>query len=96
MNKLLAGALFAAAASTTACGSFSQSAQELNPAPCPNVLVLDDAARALEFDGEQSLENITYTAEITGVSIGCRYVEDKPIDVEVTVDMAFGKGPKGR
>ena len=95
MNKLLAGALFAAAATTTACESFSPSAQESNPAPCPNVLVLDDAARALEFDGEEALENITYTAEITGVTIGCRYVEDDPIDVDVTVDMAFGKGPKG-
>lgn len=94
MNKLLVGALFAAAATTAGCSSFSREAQEANPAPCPNVLVLNDAARALEFEGDQELENIAYTAEITGVTIACRYYGDEPIDADVTIDMAFGKGPK--
>ncbi len=95
MNKLLAGALFAAAAASSGCSSFKKEAQEANPAPCPNVLVLSDAARALEFDGAEELENIAYTAEITGLNIACRYFGDEPIDAEITVDMAFGKGPKG-
>ncbi len=95
MNKLLVGALFAAAATSSGCSSFSQEAKEANPAPCPNVLVLNDAARALEFDGDKELENIAYTAEITGLNVACRYFGDEPIDAEVTIDMAFGKGPKG-
>lgn len=95
MNKLLAGALFAAAATSYGCSSNSKEAREANPAPCPNVLVLSDAARSLEFDGDQKLDNIAYTAEITGVNVACRYFGDEPIDAEITIDMAFGKGPKG-
>ena len=95
MNKLLAGALFAAAAASSGCSSFKKEAKEANPAPCPNVLVLSDAARALEFDGGEELENIAYTAEITNVNVACRYFDDEPIDAEITIDMAFGKGPKG-
>ena len=94
MNKLLVGALFAAAATTAGCSSLDREAKEANPAPCPNILVLNDAARALEFEGDQELENVAYTAEITGVSIACRYYGDEPIDADVTIDMAFGKGPK--
>jgi len=96
MNKRLAGALIAAVTATGGCSSyFSPDAKKSNPAPCPNVLVLEDAARLLEFDGEETLENVAYTGEITSVEIGCRYLDDKPIDAEIAVDMAFGKGPKG-
>lgn len=95
MNKLLAGALIAAAATTAACSSVNKKEREANPAPCPNVVVLNEAARILEFDGEEQLENIAYTGEITNVNIACRYFGDEPIDAEISVDMAFGKGPKG-
>ena len=95
MNKLLASALFAAAATTVACSSIDQKSRAANPAPCPNVLVLNDAARLLEFDGDEVLENIAYTAEITDVNVGCRYFGGEPIDADVTIDLAFGKGPKG-
>jgi len=95
MNKLLAGALIAAAGTTAACSSLGKAAKETNPAPCPNVVVLNDASRILEFDGDQELENIAYTGEIINVVTACRYFEDKPIDAEITVDMAFGRGPKG-
>lgn len=95
MNKLLAGALIAAAVASSGCSSFKKEAKEVNPAPCPNVLVLNDAARLLEFDGSEELENIAYTAEITGVNIACRYFDDEPIDADLTIDMAFGRGPKG-
>ncbi len=95
MNKLLAGALIAAAATTAACSSVNKKEREANPAPCPNVVVLNEAARILEFDSEEQLENIAYTGEITNVNIACRYFDDEPIDAEVSVDMAFGKGPKG-
>ncbi|GAB4530021.1 MAG: hypothetical protein Kow00133_18800 [Amphiplicatus sp.] len=97
MNKGFALALFAASAALAAgCASDrSRAARERNPAPCPNVVVLADAARAIEFDGEQTLENIAYTAEILGVDLACRYYADKPIDASLTVDFAFGRGPKG-
>ncbi len=95
MNKLLAGALIAAASAMTACSGVGRKATEANPAPCPNIVVLNDASRMLEFDGEAELENIAYTAEIVNISSACRYLDDEPIDAEVQLDLAFGRGPKG-
>ena len=96
MNKALAVALIAAAAAASGCATReSRLAREANPAPCPNVVVLQDAARAIVFDGEETLENVAYTAEIVDVEIACRYYGDKPIDASVKVDLAFGRGPKG-
>jgi hypothetical protein len=97
MNKLLAGALIAAVVGVAGCSGFgSTTAADKNPAPCPNIVVLLDASRIIEFDGEERLEDIAYTGEITNVEVGCRYVEDKPIDAEISIDLAFGKGPKGQ
>ncbi len=95
MNKLLAGALIAAVLGAAGCSSSGREAREANPAPCPNVLVLADASRLIEFDGEERLEDIAYTGEITNVEIACRYVGEKPIDAEISINLAFGKGPKG-
>ncbi|MEO1242068.1 MAG: hypothetical protein AAFX54_09175 [Pseudomonadota bacterium] len=95
MNKLLAGALIAAVAAPVGCSSTNRAAREANPAPCPNVIVLSDAARLVEFDGEQQIDDVAYTAEITNVTTRCRYYDDRPIDAEVDVNFAFGKGPKG-
>jgi len=95
MNKRFAGGLIAAVLLLNGCSSSSsRAAREANPAPCPNVIVLKDASRIVEFDGEESLEDIAFTGEITNINIACRYFEDKPIDAEVTLDFAFGKGPK--
>jgi len=94
MNKLVAGALIAAV-TTTGCGTIDREAREANPAPCPNIIVLQDAARLVEFDGEQRIEDVAYTAEITNVTTRCRYFGDEPIKAEVDIDFAFGKGPKG-
>lgn len=94
MRKVLAGALIISACALAGCGS-SREARKSNPAPCPNIIVLSDAARAIEFDGEQTLENVAYSAEITNVSLACRYFTDKPINAEIRVDLAFGRGPKG-
>ncbi|MEM9495929.1 MAG: hypothetical protein AAGA09_07985 [Pseudomonadota bacterium] len=95
MKKLLAPALIAALMAAAGCGTNSRAAQERNPAPCPNTVALADAARLVEFDGEQILEDVAYSAEITGVEVACRYFEDRPIEAEVDLAMAFGKGPKG-
>ncbi|MEO0879394.1 MAG: hypothetical protein AAFY22_06720 [Pseudomonadota bacterium] len=95
MNKVLVLALIAAATFGCASSERQKAAREKNPAPCPNILVLNDAARLIEFAGEeQSLENVAYTAEITNVSLGCRYFADKPIDASIEIDLAFGRGPK--
>ncbi|MEL7491151.1 MAG: hypothetical protein AAGJ73_10555 [Pseudomonadota bacterium] len=97
MNKALALALIAAA-TLSACESSerAKAARERNPAPCPNVLVLSDAARAIDFAGDaKALEDVAYTAEVTDVSLACRYFADEPIDASIEIDFAFGRGPKG-
>ncbi|MDZ7628716.1 MAG: hypothetical protein U5J99_09990 [Parvularculaceae bacterium] len=96
MNKALAGALIAAAAAAAAsgCAGNSKEAKLANPAPCPNIVVLQDAARLVEFAGEERIEDVAWTAEIEDVSLACRYIANKPIDVEVNVNLAFGRGPK--
>lgn len=99
MKKLYAAALFAALVAVSGCASSEarqkRAEREGNPAPCPNIIVLNDAARFIEFDGDESLENITYTGEVVDVTSTCRYYEDEPIDAGVTVDLAFGRGAKG-
>ena len=94
---LFAASLFVLVFGTISCSSDGGLGGELapNPAPCPNILVLSEAGRMVEFDGEQSLENIAYSAEITDVSIACRYFDDKPITGSLEVEFALGKGPKG-
>ncbi len=92
MNKALAVALLVAL-SAAGCGS-TKEARLANPAPCPNVVVLPEAARMIEFAGDETLENVAWSAEIQDVSLVCRYVGAKPIDASVQVKMAFGRGPK--
>lgn len=80
------------------CSSLSNNlgtrASQRNPAPCPNVVVLNDAARMIEFaGGEQTAANVAWTGEIKDARGACRYVEDRPIEAQVEVDFAFGKGP---
>lgn len=68
-------------------------ADQANPAPCPNVFVLDDAARLIEFAGDPALETVAFTAEVRDVRSACRYVEDSPIRATVEMDLAVGRGP---
>jgi hypothetical protein len=92
MNKALAFALFAAVA-LAGCGS-TKEARLANPAPCPNIAVLPDAARQIVFDGAEDVDNIAWSAEVTNVSLACRYVGSDPIDASAEITLAFGKGPK--
>ena len=94
MNILPAAALFAALAAAGCASDRARAEREGNPAPCPNIVVLQDAARIIDFDGEQAIENIAYSGEIEDVTSTCRYFEDEPIEAGVTIDFAFGKGPK--
>jgi hypothetical protein len=93
MNKALAVALVVAAASGCATDE-SRAKRAKNPAPCPPVIVLKDAARMVEFVGEQTLENVAYSAEFVKAELDCRYFSDRPIEATLKVEMAFGKGPK--
>jgi hypothetical protein len=96
MNKALAATLIAAAG-LTACSSDAakeaRAARERNPAPCPNIVVLNDAARLVEFVGDAALENVAWSAEIMDVSLSCRYFTDRPIEAKVDLKIAFGRGP---
>jgi ABC-type Fe3+-hydroxamate transport system substrate-binding protein len=92
MNKAFAVALIAAGL-VSACGS-TKEARSANPAPCPNVVALQDAARQIVFVGDETIENVAWTAEVADVSLACRYFADKPIDASIEIALAFGKGPK--
>lgn len=98
MNKALAAALLGAVFAASGCGANAareaKAARERNPAPCPNVVVLTDAARIIEFAGEERIEDVAFTGEITNVDLQCRYFGAKPINATLKVDFAFGKGPK--
>ncbi|MEO1475008.1 MAG: hypothetical protein AAFS13_01390 [Pseudomonadota bacterium] len=96
MTSLLAGAILL----LSACSSRSSIGAALddrrNAGPCPTVGALYDSSRIIEFSGEaERYPEITYTGEISGVRLFCRYVGEEPIIAEVEVDFAFGKGPQG-
>ncbi len=86
------------AVSATACASQEaqeryRASQERNPAPCPNVVVLQDAGRFVDFAGEPALETITWSGEIQDVTTACRYFADEPIEAALDVELAIGRGP---
>ena len=96
---ILAASLLAATAVT---GCRSRIAQSLdttpNAGPCPVIGSVYDAARYVKFvDGSGELyTDIEFTGEITDVRIFCRYTEDNPLDAEIEIDFAYGKGPAAR
>ena len=67
-----------------------------NAGPCPTVGALYDTGRIVKFEGDsESYSDITYTGEIVGVRLFCRYVDDTPLAAEVEIGFAFGQGPQG-
>lgn len=96
--RLSAASVLAAALMLTGCQSVRDTLgdQEPNPGPCPNALALYDAHRLVELNGDDLLyENVGFTAEILNVVGRCRYTDARisPIDMQVGVRMAFGRGP---
>lgn len=90
--------LVVAAAVLSGCAAYQKraAAQQVNPAPCPNVFVLQDAARFIDFgEGEPSLEAVAYSGEFDSVETRCRYYDDVPIQAEVDLTFSVGKGPAG-
>lgn len=65
-----------------------------NAGPCPPAAVLYDASRVVEMEGDSNnFNNISYTGELNGIEIFCRYVSDQPLRATLELDFAFGKGP---
>ena len=57
--------------------------------------VLYDAGRYHEFaENREAASAVMYTGEIQGVSAGCEYKDDDPIQVRMEVLFALGKGPQ--
>lgn len=66
-----------------------------NAGPCPFVKTLYDAGRYVEFEGGQEASAaVGFTGEIQGISAGCAYKDDEPIDVKMEVLFEFGRGPQ--
>lgn len=92
-------AFLAAALMIGACSSSSPVAEVFdsrqNAGPCPSSGSVYGAERIVEFsDGNSSsYNNITYTGEIVGVELFCRYADGDPVLAEIEIDFAFGKGP---
>ncbi|HEX7884652.1 MAG TPA: Tat pathway signal sequence domain protein [Phenylobacterium sp.] len=66
-----------------------------NAGPCPFVKSLYDAARYVEFkEAREASANVAWTGEIQGISAGCAYKDDQPIQVRMEVLFEVGKGPQ--
>jgi len=91
--SILTVALVAGCSSTRDIAETLDSRQ--NAGACPAVGSIYDAARVVQFnEGSEDLySNITYTGEITDVRSFCRYAGDDPLNAELEIDFAFGKGP---
>jgi len=66
-----------------------------NAGPCPFVKSLYDAARYVEFkEAREASANVAWSGEIQGISAGCAYKDDQPIEVQMEVLFEMGKGPQ--
>lgn len=70
-----------------------EQASEANPGPCPRAFSLYDAARIVEFAGEERFSNVAYSGEMGKVTSLCRYVGTEPIKAGLVFDANFGIGP---
>ena len=72
-------------------GGFTESRP--NQGPCPAAGSLYEAQRVVMLNGEgENYKNITFTGEITGVRLFCRYLKDNPIQAQIDIDFSFGRG----
>lgn len=68
-----------------------------NAGPCPYVKSLYDAHRYVEFkDNREASAAVGWSGEIQGISAGCEYKDDQPIQVTVEVLFELGKGPQAQ
>ncbi|WP_300579275.1 Tat pathway signal sequence domain protein [Phenylobacterium sp.] len=65
-----------------------------NAGPCPYVKVLYDAGRYVEFaGGQEASAAVGYSGEIQGISAGCSYEDEEPIQVVMELLFELGRGP---
>ncbi len=67
-------------------------ASKANPAPCPSAIILREAARLIDFNGEEKLKNIRFSGEIASIKTFCRYFENRPIRASLELEFGFGRG----
>ena len=68
-----------------------------NAGPCPFVKSLYDAHRYIEFkDAREASAAVGWSGEIQGISAGCAYKDEEPIQVTVEVLFELGKGPQAQ
>jgi len=66
-----------------------------NAGPCPFVKSLYDAARYVEFkDNREASAAVAWSGEVQGISAGCSYKDDQPIQVTMEILFEMGKGPQ--
>ena len=66
-----------------------------NAGPCPFVKSLYDAARFVEFkEAREASANVAWSGEIQGISAGCQYKDEQPINVTMEILFELGKGPQ--
>lgn len=92
-------ALLMAAAALAGCGTTGSIADQFdsrqNSGACPPAGSIYNASRIVELDGGGlSFGNIEYTGEIVDVKLFCRYAGTDPVQIELELDFAFGKGPQ--
>jgi hypothetical protein len=68
-----------------------------NAGPCPFVKTLYDASRYVEFkEAREASANVGFSGEIQGISAGCQYKDDQPIQVAMEILFQLGKGPQAQ
>lgn len=68
-----------------------------NAGPCPYVKSLYDAARYVEFtQGKEASADVGFTGEIEGISAGCAYKGDEPIQLAMQILFELGRGPQAQ
>ena len=95
-STLLSPAVFRASAATLAFATalaLTACAQEQGPRPCPEVVLLADAARQVKFDGQgRDLTDVLFEADLEAGRLICTY-DDEELDVDLQVRIIASRGP---
>lgn len=64
--------------------------------PCPRIVVVQDAARQIKFDGPgRDLTDVMFEARIDGFGVECDY-DDDALEVEMRVRVEAARGPAAK
>ncbi len=91
---LSSASTLSACKSTADVLNIGDAATKQNAGPCPRAFALYDAARIVEFRGdEQRFANVGFTGEVANVRSLCRYYDELPIEGDLEITFDFGRGP---